>query len=89
MSVKNKSDRGDMTPVLGGAALPADMDWTPADGDDVYPDDNLGRMVYWLMTLHKDKLCLKFRKSDISSMDDLTKKALIADIHEALGVKLD
>jgi hypothetical protein len=89
MSMKMKHNLGDMTPVLGGAALPADIDSMLPSDDSGYPDDDLGRIAYWLLTLHKDKLRLKFRKSDILAMDDSTKSALIADINEALGIDTD
>lgn len=89
MSTIIKNSHGDMTPVLGGTALPADIDSIDPIDDTGYPDDDLGRLAYGLLTLHKDKLRLKFRKSDLSAMDDSTKRALIATIHEALGISPD
>jgi hypothetical protein len=79
-----KNNNGDMTPVLGGTTLPDDIDLT-IDNEE-YPNDDLGRMIYWLLTLHKDKLCLEYKASDIISMNDITKKNLITQIHKILGI---
>jgi hypothetical protein len=76
---------GDRTPVTGGIRRPADLIATPDKSDDNAPDDDLGRQIVWLLKLHPEA-CLKFRKSDISAMDDDTKRTLIADIQHALGV---
>ncbi len=85
MAKKIQQGTGDLTPVTGGVALPDHLIATPAS-DDRVPDDDLGRRVYWLLKLHADKVSLKFRQSDLSGMDDSTKRQLIADIQFALGV---
>lgn len=81
--------KGDMTPVLGGSPLPEDIRNTDNSENGGIPDDELGRTLFWLIRLHKDKLSLKFRNLDISGMDDKAKQALIVDIHEALGIRPD
>ncbi len=85
--VKNsKSVFGDDTPVTGGIDLPSGLiRQLPADVD--APLDDLGQQAYWLLKLNADKIALKFRQSDLSAMDDATKKQLIADIRDSLGVK--
>lgn len=85
MAKKHKRIMGDSTPVTGGVALPDRLIATPT-AEDGAPDDDLGRQAYWLLKLHPDKLSLKFRQSDLSGMDDSTKRLLIADIQYALGV---
>ena len=76
---------GDRTPVTGGIPLPDHLIKILAD-DDAAPDDELGRQAYVLLKLHPGAVSLKFRKSDLSGMDDDTKRLLIADIQFALGV---
>jgi hypothetical protein len=85
MARKQTPNRGDSTPVTGGIALPSRLISTPT-ADDGVPDDDLGRQAYWLLKLHPDKVSLRFRQSDLSAMDDNTKRQLIADIQYALGV---
>jgi hypothetical protein len=76
---------GDLTPVTGGVALPASLVAAVPCDDDV-PNDDLGRQAYWLLKLNADKVALRFRQSDLASMDDDTKRQLIADIQRAIGV---
>jgi hypothetical protein len=87
--MKTRNTHGDMTPILGGAPLPDDIDIRDGADDPGFPDDELGRMLFWLLRLHADKLSLKFRNSDITGMDDQTKRHLINDIHEVLGIRSD
>jgi hypothetical protein len=87
--MKTKHSNGDMTPVLGGSLLPEDIENSINAEDAKVPDDELGQMIFWLMRLHKDKLSLKFRNSDIAGMDEKTKQLLIDDIHIALGIRSD
>jgi hypothetical protein len=82
---RDKRIRGDRTPVTGGVALPPHLVATKGD-DDAAPHDDLGLQAYRLLKLHPGKVSLKFRKSDLSKMDNATKKMLIADIQYALGV---
>lgn len=76
---------GDLSPVIGGATLPAHLLATPTL-DDIAPDDDLGRQAFWLLKLHPSDVSLKFRNSDLLAMDDDTKRLLIGDIQFALGV---
>ena len=76
---------GDQTPSTGGVDLPSSLIATPVN-DDTAPSDDLGRQAYWLLKLHPDCVSLKFRNSDLTAMDDDTKRLLIADIQFALGV---
>lgn len=83
--VKRPTKRiGDTTPVTGGVSLPSRLVATPPDDDDA-PNDDLGRQAYWLLKMNADKVALKFRQSDLASMDDDTKRQLIADIQFAIG----
>lgn len=77
---------GDDFPVTGGVAPPPDF-LDDTDFNDPAPVDALGRMAYWLLKIHKGAVSLKFRNSDLASMDDDTKRLLIADIQKAIGVK--
>jgi hypothetical protein len=85
MARSNPNMGGDQTPVTGGVALPHHLVATSV-ADDSAPGDDLGRQAYWLLKLHPEKVSLKFRQSDLSGMDDATKRLLIADIQYALGV---
>jgi hypothetical protein len=76
---------GDATPVTGGVALPACL-VAPTPCDDDVPNDDLGRQAYWLLKMNADRVALRFRQSDLASMDDDTKRQLISDIQLAIGV---
>jgi hypothetical protein len=84
MARKKRSSMAD-PPVTGGTRIPDRLIATPAS-DDAAPDDDLGRHAYWLLKLHPDKVSLRFRQSDLSNMDEATKRLLIEDIQYALGV---
>ena len=81
MSAKN----GDSTPVIGGCGIPAHLIDSPAPIG-CPPDDDLGRQVFWLLSLHPE-IDLQFRDRDLNGMDDATKQALLNDIHAVLGVR--
>ncbi|TVS07800.1 MAG: hypothetical protein EA424_29375 [Planctomycetaceae bacterium] len=85
MTKRRTRQIGDATPVTGGVALPARLVAPPPCDDDV-PSDDLGRQAYWLLKMNADKVALRFRQSDLASMDDDTKRQLIADIQLAIGV---
>jgi hypothetical protein len=88
MSTERPRTIGDATPVIGGISPPDHLIHSPVV-DEGAPEDELGRQAYWLLKLHPDKVSvsLKFRNSDLSAMDDATKRLLIADIQHALGVR--
>lgn len=73
-------------PVTGGKRLPPNLVKSLQDDGESVPDDDLGRQAYWLLKMNPDKVSLRFRQSDLTSMDDDTKRLLIADIQFALGV---
>jgi len=77
---------GDVTPVTGGIPLPSHLKTALPSDDDDAPSDDLGRQAYWLLKMNADKVALRFRESDLASMDDDTKRLLIADIQRTLGV---
>ena len=76
--------KGDPTPVIGGCDIPSHLIDSPAPFG-CPPDDDLGRQVFWLLSLHP-KINLQFRDRDLSGMDDATKQTLLDDIHSILGV---
>jgi hypothetical protein len=76
---------GDQTPATGGVQLPMCL-VRPIPADDDAPSDDLGRQAYWLLRMNADKVSLRFRQSDLASMDADTKRQLIADIQRAIGV---
>jgi hypothetical protein len=76
---------GDPTPVTGGIPLPANMT-SQAMNDDAAPADDLGRQAYWLRKLHPSAVPVEFRNSDLTAMDDETKRLLIRAIQQALGI---
>jgi hypothetical protein len=76
---------GDATPVTGGCDIPARLlRPTPALG--VVPDDDLGKHIVRLLTLHPN-LALEFRSEDLRGMDDVTKHLLIEDLEAVLGIE--
>ena len=77
---------GDDPPVTGGIDLPPHLIATPAFADECAPDDHLGRLLYWLLKLHPDAISHKFELSDLTAMDDETKRQFIAEIQIALGI---
>ena len=85
MATKNNKSVGDQTPVIGGVGLPDNL-VVPFVGADDAPDDDLGRQAYWLLKLNPNAASLKFRKSDLTGMDDDTKRLLISDIQFVLGI---
>jgi hypothetical protein len=77
----------DFSPVTGGIDLPksrfrGDMD----QFCDVVVDSDLDRHIVQLLALHP-KLRIRFRNQDLAALDTPTKKALLADINDVLGVR--
>lgn len=79
-----KTTPGDPVSVVGGVDLPQHLIDAPA-ADSSFPSDDLGQQLYWLITMNPS-LKLNFRDSDIQSMDDSTKRKLIAHVQFALGI---
>ena len=77
----------DFTPVTGGADLADgylrdDMDSL----QDLKAHSDLDRHIVRLLALHKD-LRLQFRNQDLASLGDSTKRALLQDMNDLLGIK--
>ena len=51
--------KGDLTPVIGGCDIPQHLIASPAPFG-CPPDDDLGRQVFWLLSLHPE-INLQFR----------------------------
>ena len=82
----NKTDL-DFAPVTGGADL-ADK-YLRDDMDtlrDLKAHSDLDRHIVRLLSLHK-KLRVQFRNQDLASLDDSTKRALVQDMNDLLGIK--
>ncbi|MFC1758565.1 hypothetical protein ACFL2H_07325 [Planctomycetota bacterium] len=77
----------DYTPVTGGADL-ADA-YLRDDMDslrDLKAHSDLDRHIVRLIALHKS-LRLQFRNQDLASLGDSTKRALLQDMNDLLGIK--
>lgn len=77
----------DFTPVTGGVDL-ADQ-YIRDDVDalrDLKTHSDLDRHLVQLLSLHK-KLRVRFRNQDLASLDDVTKRALLQDMNDLLGIK--
>lgn len=85
MSKQSVTDAGDTTPVTGGVPLPDRLFATPRTIGDA-PDDDLGRQLFWLLNLHRDKLPARFRQVDVAALDDSAKQQLVREIQGELGV---
>ncbi len=77
----------DFVPVTGGVDLPKarfrdDMDHLR----DLVVDSDLDRHIVRLLVLHP-KLRVRFRCQDLTSLDAATKKALLADMNDVLGIR--
>jgi hypothetical protein len=86
MAMNEILSAGDATPVTGGISTPEHLLATiePVGNP---PDDDLGRQVSWLLSLHQKKLPVEFRQLDVAGMDDVAKRSLIADIQRELGFR--
>jgi hypothetical protein len=77
----------DFSPVTGGIDLAKsrfrdDMDQLR----DVVVASDLDRHIIQLLALHP-KLRVRFRNQDLAALDTPTKKALLADMNDLLGVR--
>ncbi len=77
----------DFSPVTGGVDLPKsrfrdDMDQLR----DVDVGSDVDRHIVQLLALHP-KLRVRFRGQDLAGLDLPTKKALLADMNDVLGVR--
>jgi hypothetical protein len=79
--------KGDFVPVTGGIGLADDFVRDDLDAlRDVMAKSDLDRHILRLLALHKD-LRVRFRNQDLSSLDDATKRALLKDMNDLLGIK--
>ncbi len=77
----------DYTPVTGGVRLSKsrfrdDMDHLR----DLVVDSALDRRLVQLLALHP-QLRVRFRNPDLQCLDSRTKKALLVDINDVLGIR--
>ena len=77
----------DYSPVTGGIDLPKsrfrdDMN----QFCNVVVASDLDRHIVQLLALHP-KLRIRFRNQDLAALDSPTKKALLADMNDVLGVR--
>lgn len=83
MSISND----DFAPVAGGRQLTPDQ--LRADLDtvgDLVAKSDLDLHLVRLLTLHPN-VKLRFQSPNLSKLDDATKRSLIEDINDALGIK--
>ena len=77
--------KGDPTPMIGGCGIPSRRIDSPAPFG-CPPDDDLGRQVFWLLSLHPE-ISLEFRDRDLSGMDDARKQKVLDDIQSILSLR--
>jgi hypothetical protein len=84
--MKCRSNNRDYTPVTGGADLAKYL----RDDVDTVPDlkvaSELDRHIVQLLSLHP-QLNIRFRDRDLSHFDGATKRALLQDMNDLLGIK--
>lgn len=80
-------DDDDFIPVTGGVDLADDYirDDMPQLRDLSVVSD-LDRHIVQLLSLHK-KLRVQFRNQDLASLSDATKRDLLSDMNDLLGIK--
>jgi hypothetical protein len=77
----------DFVPVTGGFDLPASRIRDDMDSlRNLAVDSDLDRRIVQLLALHP-QLQVRFRNQDLRSLDDPTKKALLKDMNDVLGIR--
>ncbi|PHS06081.1 MAG: hypothetical protein COA78_14700 [Blastopirellula sp.] len=76
----------DFVPVTGGNELASDQIRDDVALHDVKATSDLDRHIIRLLSLHK-QVGIQFRNQDLTSLDDTTKRALLDDINELLGIQ--
>jgi hypothetical protein len=77
----------DFVPVTGAVDLADDDIRDDLDAlRDVKVASDLDRHIVQLLSLHK-KLRVRFRNQDLSSLDDATKRDLLIDMNDLLGIR--
>jgi len=80
-------DDDDFVPVTGGVDLADDYIRDDVDAlRDVKVNSDLDRHIVQLLSLHK-QLRVRFRNQDLASLDDSTKRDLLTDMNDLLGIK--
>ena len=80
-------DDDDFVPVTGGVDIADDYIRDDVDAmRDVKVTSDLDRHIVQLLSLHK-KLRVRFRNQDLSSLSDATKRDLLTDMNDLLGIK--
>ena len=77
----------DFVPVTGGDGLAGRYIRQDLDAlRDVQVDSDIDRHILRLLHLHP-ALKVKFRNQDLSNLDDATKRVLIQDMNDVLGIR--
>lgn len=77
----------DFTPVTGGARLPKSRLRDDVDNlCNLVADSDLDRHIVRLLAIHP-QLRIRFRNQDLSQLDDDTKRALLDDMNDLLGIR--
>ncbi len=82
----HKPVAGDPTPVTGGGTAPARL-LRPVPRSPVrIPTDPLDMQITQVLAIHSD-LYVRFRSFDLSKMDTSSKRALLVDLNDLLGIQ--
>ena len=80
-------DDDDFVPVTGGCGLHSEYLRSGTSAlQDLKVTTDIDRHVVRILTLHPD-LKVAFRCQDLASLDDSTKRDLLCDINDLLGIK--
>lgn len=80
-------DDDDFVPVTGGVELADDCIRQDVDAlRDLKAASELDRHIVRLLSLHGN-LHIRFRNHDLAALDEATKRSLLADINDLLGIK--
>ncbi len=81
-------DDDDFVPVTGGVDLADDYIRDDVDAlRDVKVHSDLDSHIVQLLSLHK-KLRVRFRNQDLARLNDATRRDLLIDMNDLLGIKL-
>ena len=80
-------DNDDFVPVIGGVELGDNYIRQDVDAlRDLKAASELDRHIVRLLSLHGN-LHIRFRNHDLAALDEATKRSLLADINDLLGIK--
>lgn len=84
----NNDNFDDLNFVAGGVELPDEYVRDDIfDVQDMVISDELDRRIVRLTMLHHDKLNIKFRNHDLNALNHDTKRQLLNNMYEVLGIK--